>query len=164
MCDWWNPSRGFLEVCKTQKQIWEIHLFSGGRPQSRPIFFLLWTETEDRGASASGLRNGGVGVWDGEGLGGLVKTRRKETESHRAAYLGRKTTAAACRRGSGSASSGPRWQSHSGSLRSTGKGGAWATRRPGACGGVGCSSGHSIRRNGAVAALGLAGRGAGRWS
>jgi hypothetical protein len=60
------------------------------------------------GASAGSLRDGGVGVRDGEELGGLGKTRRKERVSHEAAYLGRKTTAAACRRGSGSVGGGPR--------------------------------------------------------
>jgi hypothetical protein len=58
-------------------------------------------------ASAGDLRNGGVGVRDGEELGGLGKTR-KERETHGAAYLGRKATAAACRRGSGSDGGGPR--------------------------------------------------------
>jgi hypothetical protein len=64
------------------------------------------TDRRQGEASAGGLRDGGVGVWDGEEHGELGKTRRKERESHRAAYLGRKTTAAARRRGSGLAGGG----------------------------------------------------------
>jgi hypothetical protein len=71
-------------------------------------FFLLRFKIEDRGACAGGLRDGGVGVRDGEELGELGKTRRKERGSHGVAYLGRKTTTAACWRGSGSAGRGPR--------------------------------------------------------
>jgi hypothetical protein len=48
------------------------------------------------------------------------------------------------------AGGGPRWQQRSGGRRLTGKSGAWATRRPGACSGVGYSGGHSIRWNGAA--------------
>jgi hypothetical protein len=106
------------------------------------------------------------------GSGERGKTKREERGSHGVAYLGRMTTAAAPRRGSGLDGGGPRWQQRSGSMRSTGKSGAWATRRLGACSGVGCSGGHSIRRNGAAAAHRAAallgwpaaqGRHGGRW-
>jgi hypothetical protein len=61
---------GFLEVCKTHKQIWEFHLFTGGYPQSHQIFFFLWTETAQRpGATRAALEDGGADDLEGEELG-----------------------------------------------------------------------------------------------
>jgi hypothetical protein len=70
MCESGIFVRGFLEVCMTRKQIREIHLFTGGYPQSHTIFFFLWTETAQRsGATPAALEDGGAGDLEGEELG-----------------------------------------------------------------------------------------------
>jgi hypothetical protein len=42
MCNSGIYPGGILEVCKTHKQIWEIHLFLGGFRAKPVVFFLCW--------------------------------------------------------------------------------------------------------------------------
>jgi hypothetical protein len=44
---------GILEVCKTQKQIWEIHLFSGDFVQNRSFSSFGFEQSRDRGSLAA---------------------------------------------------------------------------------------------------------------
>jgi hypothetical protein len=61
---------GSCKICKTQKKIWEIHLLTGGYPQSGPIFFFPWTGTAPwPGATPAALEDGGASDLEGEELG-----------------------------------------------------------------------------------------------
>jgi hypothetical protein len=92
---------GFLEVCKTQKQIWENHLFTGGYLQSHHIIFFLWTETSQQPGLLRRLWRmalpatwrGGARVWRGKrrgdwgGLKGVLtlEGERRQADQRRTA-------------------------------------------------------------------------------
>jgi hypothetical protein len=110
------------------------------------------TDRRQGGASAGGLRDGGVGVRDSEELGELGKTRRKERGSHGAAYLGRKTTTAACRCELGSAGGGCKRRRRFGGQLATGNGGTGSSRREDARGDARLSGRSTEAENRATAA------------